>query len=72
MEKLDTEKKKKTEELKLLVDANKVDEEKNRGFLTNQIRQCNDKILEYDNSMDQKTKEREEQKVYIGSIKLPI
>lgn len=73
MEKLDAEKKKKTDELKTLVDANKNEEEKNRMTLSNLIRQqFNEKIMEYDAMMDGKTKEKEEQKVaiqiYVSSI----
>ena len=64
MEKLDAERKKKMDEIRSLVEVNKNEEEKNRGFLSSQIRQqYNEKIIEYDNIMDTKTKEREEQKV---------
>ena len=65
MAKLENEKKAKTEEIKQLIDANKIEEEKNRGLLSSQIRQqFNDKIAEYDNMMETKNKEKEEQKVF--------
>ncbi|MDR3582419.1 MAG: hypothetical protein P4L67_04065 [Candidatus Pacebacteria bacterium] len=64
MEKLEAEKKKKTDELKALVETNKNEEEKNRNALGGLIRQqFNEKIFEYDSMMEGKNKEREEQKV---------
>ena len=64
LEKLEGERKKKADELAALTQLNKTEEEKNRGLLSTQIRQqFNDKILDYDGTMEAKTKEKEEQKV---------
>ena len=63
MEKLEAEKKKKMDELKALIEANKTEEEKNRSLLSSNIKQFNEKIDEYDKIMESKTKEKEEQEV---------
>jgi len=64
MEKLEAERKKKMDELKLLIDVNKNEEEKNRGLLSSQIRQqFNEKIDEYDKMMKDRNKDKEEQEV---------
>lgn len=64
MEKLEAEQKKKMDELKLLIDANKNEEEKNRGLLSSQIRQqFNEKIDEYDKLMKDRSKDKEDQEV---------
>jgi hypothetical protein len=68
LEKLESERKKKTDELTSLMMLNKTEEEKNRQLLNTQIRtQFNDKIIDYDGTMDAKTKEKEEQKVSCSS-----
>lgn len=52
------------EEIKTLLDANKTEEDNIRRLLSQQIRSVyNDKIFEYDNAMENKTKEKEEHKV---------
>lgn len=66
MEKLVAERKKKMDELKVLVDANKTEEENNRGFLSLQIRQqFNYKIDEYDKMMKDRNKDKEDQEVLL-------
>lgn len=64
MEKLEAERKKKDDELKLLIATNKTEEEKNRGMLSSQIRQqFNEKVDEYDKMMKDRSKDKEDQEV---------
>jgi hypothetical protein len=64
MDRLNQEKIKKETELKTLVEANRSEEEKSRGLLAGQIRNYfNEKVLDYDAKMEEKTKEREENRV---------
>lgn len=57
------------DEIKTLLEANKNEEDSNRRSLAQQIRTFfNDKIIEYDNVMESKTKEKEDNKVKIYRI----
>lgn len=65
MEKLEAECKKKMDEIKVLIETNKNEEDKIRGTLSSLIRQqFNEKIDEYDKMMKEKNKEKEDQEVF--------